>query len=454
MIAYLRAHLVLSILLFVILFFLSRSRSLSNRAQRIALYMLLAKAIFPWGLLESPAWPFFKTFAILPRGRTIALGGLASDAVLSPGGVSIETLAAILWFGVSAVLAISVLAGLAGLSRKIERTPASRNASLNATLDELGAVLNLRKRVSIKILGEDIPPFAWRGRLWCIALPESMLSNSELDARSILGHEMIHIARRDNLKFLALRLIRAVFFFSPFVHVCVREILAQEEIATDREAVARFGISPRIFAETLLNYSETGRTRGMASPALVGAPRKVLRVRIEELMIPREPRLRAACVVLVASLALCLTNFAPAMGRAFLLANPLATGRITMGYGIQRSPFTNGLFYHRGIDLAAPLGEGIQSSGGGFVKTVGMDPSRGRYVILDHGKGIQTLYAHLKDILVAEGQRVEGGERIATVGNTGVSTGPHLLFEVMRNGDFIDPRELVAFSPPQATAPK
>ncbi|MGB9840517.1 peptidoglycan DD-metalloendopeptidase family protein [Thermovenabulum sp.] len=104
------------------------------------------------------------------------------------------------------------------------------------------------------------------------------------------------------------------------------------------------------------------------------------------------------------------------------------TGSITSPYG------KRGRDYHEGIDIGASLGSPVAASNSGVVVFAGRNGAYGNLIIIDHGGGIQTYYAHLSKILVSEGQRVEKGSVIGRVGSTGRSTGPHLHFEVRING--------------------
>jgi murein DD-endopeptidase MepM/ murein hydrolase activator NlpD len=94
--------------------------------------------------------------------------------------------------------------------------------------------------------------------------------------------------------------------------------------------------------------------------------------------------------------------------------------------------------FHSGIDLAAPAGTAVRAAGDGVAR-VGAGGSCGIHVLLEQGGGIETLYCHLGEAAVADGQAVAAGQRIGSVGSTGFSTGPHLHFEVHQDGRPVDP---------------
>lgn len=113
-------------------------------------------------------------------------------------------------------------------------------------------------------------------------------------------------------------------------------------------------------------------------------------------------------------------------------------GIVTSGFGERTDPIDGGESYHYGIDIAADEGTPIRAVADGAVQEVG-ENSYGKFLILDHGAGLQSLYAHCSEIFVQEGASVQSGEQIAAVGMTGRATGNHLHFELWRAGMILDP---------------
>ena len=113
-------------------------------------------------------------------------------------------------------------------------------------------------------------------------------------------------------------------------------------------------------------------------------------------------------------------------------------GRISSTFGERHDPFSGIMRFHNGIDIVAPRGTQVAAAMAGTVRVVGYNANFGRYVILGH-TGYQTMYAHLDQALVSRGGKVQQGQKIGLLGNTGYSTGPHLHFSVFRNGEAIDP---------------
>ncbi len=130
-------------------------------------------------------------------------------------------------------------------------------------------------------------------------------------------------------------------------------------------------------------------------------------------------------------------------GRAGTLTrfvSPVDGGRVSSGFGPRAAPKPGASTFHKGIDIAAPIGTAVKSAAGGVIIHAGRLGGLGNAIIVDHGGGTITEYGHLSSILVQRGQRVQQGDRIGAVGNTGISTGPHLDYRVKVRGKYVDPR--------------
>jgi murein DD-endopeptidase MepM/ murein hydrolase activator NlpD len=116
-----------------------------------------------------------------------------------------------------------------------------------------------------------------------------------------------------------------------------------------------------------------------------------------------------------------------------------ASGPVTSGFGWRIDPIFHRRALHTGIDIAAPWGSPVAAAQAGTVLYVGWMTGYGNVVVLDHGGGVSTVYAHLSSYAVQPGEAVARGQVIARVGSTGWSTGPHLHFEVRQDGQPTDP---------------
>ncbi len=118
---------------------------------------------------------------------------------------------------------------------------------------------------------------------------------------------------------------------------------------------------------------------------------------------------------------------------------PISGGRQSSGFGRRNAPTRGASTYHKGIDWATPTGTAVMASSAGTVVKAGWGSGYGYVVYINHADGRQTRYGHLSKVLVSTGQTVSQGQKIALSGNTGVSTGPHVHFEILINGSQVNP---------------
>ena len=118
---------------------------------------------------------------------------------------------------------------------------------------------------------------------------------------------------------------------------------------------------------------------------------------------------------------------------------PISGGRLSSGFGARSAPTKGASTYHKGVDWATPTGTAVYASCGGTVSKAGWGSGYGYVVYIDHEDGRQTRYGHLSKVLVKAGQKVKQGEKIALSGSTGISTGPHLHFEILIGGSQVNP---------------
>ena len=108
-------------------------------------------------------------------------------------------------------------------------------------------------------------------------------------------------------------------------------------------------------------------------------------------------------------------------------------------YGFRAAPGGEGGTFHAGIDIPAERGSRVLAAAGGTVTVAGFDAERGNYLVIDHGDGMETVYAQCQSLSVEAGDTVAAGDMIAAVGSTGKATGPHLHFEVRQDGEAQNP---------------
>ncbi|MCX8028523.1 MAG: M23 family metallopeptidase [Brevinematales bacterium] len=144
---------------------------------------------------------------------------------------------------------------------------------------------------------------------------------------------------------------------------------------------------------------------------------------------------------LVPGVQLSWRNVSDILGIGFL--KPLI-GRFTSGFGYRKHPVLGVVRFHSGLDISASYGSPVKASMSGVVEKTGYDEDGyGYYIVIRHQNNMKTLYGHLSKIFVNSGQKVNRGQIIGRVGDTGMTTGPHLHFEVIKNGRRINPKKFI-----------
>ena len=115
--------------------------------------------------------------------------------------------------------------------------------------------------------------------------------------------------------------------------------------------------------------------------------------------------------------------------------------KITSEYGLRTAPTAGASTDHKGVDISVPTGTAVSAAISGNVTKVGYNSASGNWIEITGNNGLTTRYRHLSSALVSEGQTVKQGQTVARSGNTGNSTGPHLHFETLLNGQYIDPQQ-------------
>lgn len=132
-------------------------------------------------------------------------------------------------------------------------------------------------------------------------------------------------------------------------------------------------------------------------------------------------------------------------------SSPVADGLVLSGFGWRFDPFTGQRTMHAGQDFAAPVGTPILAAAGGVVSNVEVHPEYGNVIEIDHGNGLVTRYAHTSKVLAKVGDIIKPGQQIALVGMSGRATGPHLHFEVHKDGNAQDPAKFLGTQALQAS---
>lgn len=328
-----------------------------------------------------------------------------------------------------------------------------------------------QKGIALRFLAGNGTPFALCRPQPQIILPAASLALPDRTLRLVIGHEAAHLQRRDPQRAALMRLVGALYWFNPFVRRIAARVQLAAELQCDARALAEGGASNdgRLLAHA---YIQTLRHATGEQPASALTHRDFggHQLRLQHMLqgdAGRRPgitsvlllvALGAACTVGLAtvqaaamagppSLPLPLpvtsvTVLEEALPPAPSFAAPLSNTRVTSVFG-HVSDFRQRA--HRGTDFAARRGTAVLAPADGTViAATHAYPDGANYgtvVVIDHGAGWQSLFAHLQDFAVQPGQRVRRGDPIARSGNTGRTTGPHLHMELLRNGTRVDPQD-------------
>jgi len=282
--------------------------------------------------------------------------------------------------------------------------------------------------------------------------------------RPVLKHEMVHAVQLHSLDLLFMEFVVAMLWFNPFVFVLLRSIRENHEYLADQYAHGDQSSLREYLeclkAETIRYFSPVPASYFKSSTI------KKRIIMLTNHKSNRSKKWRYLGILPLLALIIVLFHIPPEQSKAgsapdqngelkasealFSLDGipsqfPLPEkfmGNITWDYNLQAiHPITKKEITHKGIDVAAPTGTKVFATGDGVVKKAEEDKGWGKLVVVEHEDGYATVYAHLDEIGVEIGVKVSRGEVIGRVGNTGQSTGPHLHYEVRKNGEHLNPAD-------------
>ncbi|MGY0618222.1 peptidoglycan DD-metalloendopeptidase family protein [Lysobacter sp. A378] len=370
-------------------------------------------------------------------------------------------------------------------SRSFDRSRVGALTNLEAQrLDDCG--------INLLMTEDRVSPFALCWPRSTIIIPVALTQRlSDAQLQMVLRHEAAHISARDPKRAAILRAVGVLFWFNPFLPRIVHRIQMAAELCCDASAVAGDTHGRRAYAEAYLSTLRISASSLIPVSVAFSAWDPALhKLRISH-MIQGDPRggPRLLMRVLLGGLALtaggvlATTHLGAAdlrrtngtsIGTAFVTSNtrtedarasaveaafsrtvpalpqqrtfrfPLARPEITGAFGEMGSARARA---HRGLDFRGRRGTPVHAPAAGTVVAAtalyGGSPNYGTVVVLDHGDGWQSLYAHLDGFDVSVGDRVSIGDRLGRVGTTGKVTGAHLHMELLLNGQRVDPQPLL-----------
>jgi murein DD-endopeptidase MepM/ murein hydrolase activator NlpD len=308
----------------------------------------------------------------------------------------------------------------------------------------------LPKHFEIRQTQAAISPFVAGWRRMVLVLPAYIHTMSQQQRQLLIEHELTHLQRRDPQQLLVLRILVALCWFNPALRLLEQAFIRSMELAVDKAVLNKQPEQALLYGQTLLTSLKQSQTQQMPvlMPGFIQANANpgFYQQRLQQLFQPAP--LLSVWQKWRATMLLCSTALLLNVGCAQLsFSSPpqewlLPVGKVPINsfYG-EKHPFRKNR-PHQGLDFGAKRGATVKAAQKGKVLIADAKSLNSRYgkaVLIDHGHGYQTLYAHLDDFYIEAGQTVEPGQPIGKVGSTGRVTGPHLHFELLIDGKQQDP---------------
>jgi len=320
------------------------------------------------------------------------------------------------------------------------------------------------KHIKVLVTERSVSPFVFGFFRVNLVLPKSVFTMPAAQQCILIDHELMHVKRQDPKAVILFRFCSSLFWFNPFISYMEKRFLQSMELNCDSAVIAADPEKKLTYARALitslkLNKStfESGLTSYFSGPSF---NKKDFENRIK-LAMSKQPTKRfgwTARLVLI-TFSFFITFIAMAAKPFFLLYNfepltvegviPVLNGKISSGY--DDISYFRGSRPHQAIDFAAPIGTKVVASFSGWViiaDDVTLHQNYGKVILIEHQGESQSLYAHLNSFSVESGQYISAGETIGTVGATGRVTGPHLHFEVLKNGKHDNPNKYLDLASP------
>ena len=385
--------------------------------------------------LQPPATPSGARDGLAVGAPAVDWTGVASGIWLAGAAAAAVIFAAAHWRFVSA-------------ARRRSDPVGEEERDLSECLDACRAELGVRTPVDLRISAHVSSPAVLGLRKPVILVPRVLVGRlGREEWACIFAHELIHVKRRDALWNALMAAFAAAHWFNPLAWIACRAMREDQELACDAALIRR--VDPVRYGHTLMRVAELQAARGShaAVSFLAGRTKSALR-RMEMLFTKKRAMLTllaALCIAAVSGVAATSPD-----ARTGSAASGPEDGFIVPAYGTFVWGFGDPHKYNvYAVAIAAEEGTPVYATADGVVVQAGYAGEDGNRIAIDHAGGFESVYNHLRDILVAEGERVKRGQQIGTVGSTGNSTGPQLSFELLRDGEFVDPESVIEFDLPR-----
>jgi murein DD-endopeptidase MepM/ murein hydrolase activator NlpD len=444
-------------------FFTSRKKA---RFNHILWFALLVQLALPFEL--QTGWSPYRFIPVPgPRIGAQAVSGTAQEpdagavyADTPDAGISIGSrvpaVFAVLfavWISGAAVSGLRTMRIRSGFARKISRAAAIRLPGTLGVFEKAKSSMRLKSHVRLLQSPDVSTPCVYGIFKNAVLLPEGLAERfSEKELECVFLHELSHVMRKDLWLDALVTVFGIVYWFHPVVAAAFRALRRDREYACDAAAITALGgEGAGRYGSTLLHALE--RFSSPSPQCALGKMDNKTHLRRRITMIAsfdgKPSRRYQMGAALFAAVVLVFGSMAAGAqeARSILFRPPVQAANITLDFGWTVNPLTGKQYFHEGIDTAEPVGTQVVAVADGKVVTVAEQAGDdlGFHVVLRHADGFSSMYAKLQRIDVKVGQEVKAGQTVGSSGNTGISTGPHLHFVLMKNDKAVNPREYIPF---------
>jgi hypothetical protein len=286
-----------------------------------------------------------------------------------------------------------------------------------------------------------------------VFLNPSILSKTE--NKQILLHESIHSKQLHSIDLLTIELVKAFFWFNPIVYLFKNALVEVHEYCADQACVIDH-TNKINYQQCLLQHIESKMNFNMTSAFKSSLTLKRIKM-IKKSNTSVWAHLKLILILPVLIISMLSFDYSETKieesesSKDFITPIKASVDvRVTSPYGERMHPIKKKMLFHKGIDIAAPIGTPIYAIADGLVKKRqdkhAEGKGYGRFIIVQHEGNVASLYSQMDAYSVKLGEKVKKGDVIGFVGTSGISTGPHLHLEVKRSGENINPSELIDFS--------
>ena len=307
---------------------------------------------------------------------------------------------------------------------------------------------NFQKLNDMKIINsEHCPsPFSFFN---FVVINRDAYSRNEI--MQIIAHEGVHYRQRHSIDLLFFEMSSVFFWFNPLIYIMAAHLRQIHEFLADRATLYQ-GFDKKAYQFLILKQS-IGQPVLSVVNTFASSQTKRRIFMLNRYKSSHFAKLKIMIVVPVLILLFSLFNVHSIASDIPIHAVsplefglPVREGKVTQKFAMGINPFTKKEVFHKGMDIAAPRGTNIYAAEEGIVLYADSLNGHGNKIVLLHADGYTTHYSHLYTIMISKDEKVSKGQIIGLVGSTGLSTAPHLHFEIRKDGEALDPSEYLDFS--------